>query len=374
MKHYFYFLLSTALVVGCQPTREQESPTQEGSMEYATGFTIEALGSARLVEVTQPYPGARESITYLLVPRGEEVPKGYEHLSVITTPVTRMVCTSTTHIPLLDYLGATETLVGFPSHDYISSEKMRARIHAGHVVDLGMDKGLNRELLAELQPDMVMAYSMSKDFGNFQKIEEMGIPVVINAEFLEEHPLGRAEWIKLAGALLGKEQEADSIFSGIRHAYLRLQAMGQSVSSKPTVLSGILYNDGWYLPGGKNYASVILNDAGGQYLWAEDPSSSFLNLSFESVAEKALEADVWIGVASFRSLEEMARSDTRYTLFEAFKKGKVYSYNARMGAKGGSEYLELGYLRPDLILADLIKIMHPNLLPTHELFFYFPLK
>jgi iron complex transport system substrate-binding protein len=360
-----------------RPVREDSAqpPNERQMMEFATGFTITPVGQARLVEVLRPYQGATEGYKFLLVPNGAAVPDGFETMRIIHTPIQRMVCTSTTHIPLLDYLSATEVLVGFPSHDYISSKAMRQRIDAGKVAELGTDKGLNMERLIDLAPDLVMGYTMSKDFGNFEKIERMGVPVVINAEYLEEHPLGRAEWIKFVGALLGKEAEADSVFAGIRDAYLHLQSLvSTQVQQRPTVLSGVVYADGWYLPGGRNYAARLLKDAGGAYLWAENSSSGYMNLSFESVAEMALDADFWIGVASFGSLQEMRQTDGRYAAFRAFQQGRVYSYNGRVGAKGGSEFLELGYLRPDLILADLVKILHPPLAKDHTLFFHFELK
>ena len=146
--------------------------------------------------------------------------------------------------------------------------------------------------------------------------------------------------------------------------------MADSAKSRPTVLSGVVYSDAWFLPGGKNYASTILNDAGCDYLWKDDPSSGWLQLSFESVYEKAHDADLWIGLGSYTSLREIAAADRRYAKFKSFVQKKVYNYDARKGAKGGSEYLELGYLRPDIILRDLVKIAHPELQPGYALFFY----
>ena len=202
------------------------------------------------------------------------------------------------------------------------------------------------------------------------KIKSFGIPVIINAEYLEDHPLGRAEWIKYMALFLGKEKEADSIFNVIKNEYLRNQKIVESITTKPTVISGILYGDTWFLPGGQNYGAKIFRDAGYQYLWSEDTNNGFLKLSFESVLSKGREADYWIGVGNFKSREEMKSSEERYTLFQPFQKGTIYTYDARVGATGGSEYLELGYSRPDIILKDLIKIAHPELLPDYELYFH----
>ncbi|MCK6616539.1 MAG: ABC transporter substrate-binding protein [Cyclobacteriaceae bacterium] len=369
----FYFLLCYLLIFcGCEsPSSNQSSSGRlSDSIKYASGFTVKYVDGAKLVEVLNPYPGATSGYRYLLVQRDKPVPAHSAGVRVIRIPVKQIVCTSTTHIPLLDYLEETDALIGFPTLDYISSKKARKRIEDGKVIDLGIDKGMDIERLAILKPDMVMGYTMTADIGQFKKIEEMGIPVVINAEYLEKHPLGRAEWIKFLALFFNKEQFADSIFKEIEARYLSTQKVAKTVTTKPTVLSGILYRDTWFLPGGKNYAARLLQDAGCRYLWEHDSSTGFLELSFESVYERAHQADLWIGVASFTSLNEMAAADSRYTKFGAFINKKVFTYNARKGPTGGSEFLELGYLRPDIILRDLVKIAHPELLPDHELYFH----
>lgn len=349
-----------------------DGPTSHAStsIRYAEGFKVSIVGSARLVEVTYPFQGATAGYRYLLVPRGEEVPPHDEQTRVIHTPLKSIVCTSTTHIPLLDYIGETAKLVGFPTPDYISSEKMRARIDEGKVIDLGIDKGLNLERLAVLKPDAVMGYTMSGDYGQFRTIESLGIPVVINAEYLEQHPLGRAEWIKFMALFFDREKEADSVFRMIERSYEAARAAVAAGADRLTVMSGIVYGDAWFLPAGENYAAKLFADAGLRYLWGETPGNGFLQLAFESVYERAHEADLWIGTGGYKTLDEIRAADSRYSRFKAFQNQQVYNYDARQGPTGGNEFLELGYLRPDLILKDLIKIAHPAILPEHELFFH----
>lgn len=347
-------------------TQANDNPTTK----YAVGFTVTAIGNSKLVEVKQPYQNAKSGYQYLLVPKGEKVPPHDDATQVIFTPLESIVCTSTTHIPLLDYIGETAKLIGFPTTDYISSEKMRQRIDAGFVKELGIDKGMDIEVLFRLKPSLVMGYTMGSDLGQLKKIQELKIPVVINAEYLEKHPLGRAEWIKFMALFFGKEKVADSVFTEIEKEYLATTSLAKSLDRKSTVLSGVLYGDAWFLPGGQNYAAKILYDAGCDYLWSSDSTNGFLQLSFETVFTKAKSADLWIGVASFKSLTELQNSEQRYSLFKPFQQKQVYSYDARHGAKGGSEFLELGYLRPDLVLKDLVKITHPELMPSYELHFH----
>ena len=367
----FIFLVAS---VACSTKEKQQSIISTDSVRttirYAEGFTVRYQGSVKHVEVTKPFQGATSGYKYLLVPKGEPIPAHDNDVKVISIPVTSIVCTSTTHIPLLDYLDESDKLTGFPTTDYISSEKTRKLIDAGKVKDLGIDKGINLEQLAVLKPEMIMGYTMNSDYGQFKKIEELGIPAVINGEYLETHPLGRAEWIKFMALFFNKEREADSVFSGIEKSYNDTKALASQVSKRPTILSGVVYGDAWFMPGGKNYAATLLKDAACEYLWESDSSSGFLELSFESVYEKAHNADRWIGVGSYHSLEEIEAADQRYAKFKPFKEKEVYTYNARTGAKGGSEFLELGYLRPDLILKDLLKIAHPALIPDHTLYFH----
>jgi iron complex transport system substrate-binding protein len=366
-------LLLVIMMSGCQRTSTIESlpiSLSYDTLKYATGFSIARNGETIYVSVNHPYQGATSGHRYLLVPHGKEIPAHRPDEKVIRVPVATIACTSTTHIPLLDYLNETDKLIGFPSTDLVSSKKTRARIDEGKVKDLGMDKGLNLELLASLQPEVLMGYTLSSDYGQFKKIEELGIPVVINSEYLEKHPLGRAEWIKFVALFFGKEKEADSIFTMIEYNYKKTVDVARQAKEKPTVLSGIMYGDAWFLPGGQNYAATILRDASCEYLWASDSTSGYLELSFEAVYDKANASDFWIGVGTFSTREQLAATNNRYRLFQPFLKKTIYNYDNRIGAKGGNEFLELGYLRPDIILQDLVKITHPELLPEHKLFFH----
>lgn len=372
-----YFIATTILLfflIACEKKSESASSingdTVAVELKYAEGFKVSKVGNITHVEVTYPYQGATSGYSYLLVPKGEEVPEHHPDTKVIQIPIETIVCTSTTHIPLLDYLDATDKLVGFPTTDYISSEKMRKRVDGGKVEELGVDKGLNLEKLAMLKPSMVMGYTMTGDYGQYKKMEDLGVGVVMNAEYLEKHPLGRAEWIKYMALFLDKEKQADSVFNAIEKNYNETLAKVKVAERKPTVLSGIVYGDAWFLPGGQNYAAKLLKDAGCEYLWSDDTSNGYLELSFESVYQKAHDADLWIGVATMKSLNDLKNADERYARFKPFREKQVYTYDARKGAKGGSEFLELGYLRPDLILLDLVKIAHPELLPQHQLFFH----
>lgn len=374
MQKYSFIVILFISLAACTPKEDKsqtaQAPDDSLHLEYATGFRVNYRGGTKEVEVLQPFQGATSGYKYLLVPRNEPIPPHDVDVKVIRIPLTSIACTSTTHIPLLDYLNETETLTGFATTDFISSEKMRAHVDAGNVTELGIDKGLNLERLAVLKPDMVMAYTISSDYGQFKKVEELGVPVVINAEYLEKHPLGRAEWIKFMALFYNKEQQADSVFQSIKKIYLETKLLADKATTKPTVLSGALYGDAWFIPGGQSYVAKLFNDGGFEYLWSDDTSIGALQLTLEGVYDKAREADFWIGTGMYESLPALQAADNRYTQFKPFRLQTIYSTDARKGAKGGSEILELGYLRPDIILQDLVKIAHPELIPNHTLYFH----
>lgn len=373
------YLLAIGVLIftSCRPTTKERLEFKENpshtSLDYAEGFTVEYANGAKYLTIHQPFQGAKAPIQYVLVNKdSSQLPPIPEKAQVIRIPLNRIICTSTTHIPLLDYLNETSSLVAFPTTEYITSKKTRQRIAEGHVVDLGPDNDMNLELLLSAEPEMVMGYSVTGDMGTFGTIKKAGIPVVLNAEYLEKSPLGRAEWLKFAALFYNKETEADSIFRQIEQKYLMLKDLASVAKERPSVLSGLVYGSTWFLPGGQNYAAQLINDAGGNYLWANDSSTGFLELSFESVYEKAQEANYWIGVGSHASLQALEENDHRYVNFKAFQTGEVFTYHTPDQA--GSSYLELGYLRPDLVLHDLIVIMHKDMLSDDSLYFYRRLK
>ena len=364
-------LFLITLLLSCKDQKSShESISNSSTLRYAKGFWVENHPDYKDVFVRQSADSTGNVIHYRLIRNGS-VPSSIENdIITIPVPVSSIVCTSTTHIPLLDYLGESEKLIGFPNTHYISSATMRKRVDAGLVKELGVEDNLNMEVLLTLQPSIVMSYTISNDLGALKKVKELGIPVVINAEFLELHPLGRAEWIKFMALFLGKEDKADSVFNWVEHEYLAHQKQASELENRPTVLTGIPYGGVWFLPGGKNYGATFFKDAGCTYIWEDDLSNGFLKLSLETVFEKALHADYWIGVGSFESYSDLKSLDDRFTKFSAFQNQKIYNYGKRVGPTGGNEYLELGYLRPDLILNDLIQITHPEKFPSPDLFFY----
>ncbi|MEQ6124113.1 ABC transporter substrate-binding protein [Pseudotenacibaculum sp. MALMAid0570] len=336
-------------------------------IKHSKSFDIQYFNKSKKITIKTPYPKAKEQFEYLLVNKVDSS----ESLAQIITPIENIVVTSTTHIPMLELLEVENRLVGFQNTKYVSSERTRKRIEQGFVKELGKEFSMNTEVLFELNPDVVVGFSMTKTNKTYNLIEQNGIPVIINGDWLEETPLGRAEWIKFFGALFDKKKEADSIFNKIESDYLAAIEIAKTSKNKPSILSGaIMRNDVWSLPGGESFVAQFLKDANVEYLWADSEGKGSLNLSFESVFDKGQDADFWIAPGYFSSKEQMLEANKHYADFKAFKNNNIYTPSTKTGKTGGVIYFELAPTRPDLVLKDIIKITNPELLPDYELTFF----
>ena len=339
--------------------------------KYAKGITIKGSYNSYIITIKNPWKDAKNELRYNLLDSTiaiyDKTSKQYD--GIFHKPK-RIVATSTTHLPALELLNVEHTLVGFPETNFISSKKIRHHINNGDIRELGKNEGINTEVLLDLNPDLIIGFGVSRSNNAFEVIKNANIPVIYNGDWLEDSPLAKAEWIKFFGALYGKEKEADSIFNIIEKDYLDAKTLAQNVSKQPTILSGAMYKDIWYLPNGTSTEAQLLKDANTNYLWKNTNGNGSLALSFETVIDKGLNADLWLSPSSYKSLEALKEANTNYTRFKAFKNKQIYTFSNTTGETGGVLYYELGLARPDIVLKDIIKICHPQLLPDHELFFF----
>jgi len=374
-------LLFILCFVSCKETKKEATPDPieavKTQIEYAKGFSIRKIESGITeINISSPWPNAEKGFKYALVPKSKMAHitlNKDEYDAIVPVPINKIVVTSTTHIPTLEALGTTGKLIGFPGTDYISSEYTRNRIDQGYIKELGNNESINTEMAIELNPDVVIGFSINNQNKAYETLQRSGIPVVYNGDWTEETPLGKAEWIKFFAPFFGQEQKADSIFSDISKAYTSAKTLAKNASKRPTVLSGALYKDVWYLPGGNSWAAQFLKDTNTTYPWSETIQTGSLSLSIESVMEKGLNTDFWISPSQFSSYDEMKKANDHYLRFNAYKNRNIYTFANTKGATGGFLYYELGPTRPDLVLKDLIHIFHPNLLPEHKPFFFKPL-
>jgi len=344
-------------------------------VEYAKGFEVKKIDSHYLLIIKEPWPDADKTYRYLLKHKEEEdFNTNIEYDYKINIPIERIVVTSTTHIPSLDTLGVLNHLVGFPNTAYISTKRARQLINKGKVRDLGQNQSLNTELLIELNPEVVVTFAVKGQNKGVERVKEAGVPVLYNADWVESHPLGKAEWIKFFGLLFDKTETADDIFKGIKHEYEKTKALASSLNKKPDVISGALWKDQWYLPAGESWQAQIIKDAHANYLYANTEGTGSLSLSFESVLNTAQNAEFWIAPAQYTSYGEMLEQQQHYRKFKAFQNKTIFSFSSVKGENGGVLYYELAPNRPDLVLKDLINIFHPKVLNHYENHFFKPIK
>lgn len=380
MRFLILFFSSFILLMSCKKEKKtaiqsaQPGEVKHETIRYAKGFSIKKFETYKEIIVTSAWPNSENVYRYLLVKKGQDIPEHSESDIIIRTPIENIVVMSTTNIPALEYLQIDDKLVGFPNTDFISSEKTRARIDKGEIKDLNTDLELNMELLIELQPELVIGFSVNGKNKVLDKIEKFGIPVALDGAWTEAHPLGRAEWIKFIAAFFDKDEAAEAIFKDIENNYMEAKKIASNVEDIPVVFSGSLFKDVWNIPGGRSFVAKYLEDANTNYLWKNNTNNGSLHLNFENVLEKAQHAELWIGAGSFKNKTEMVDVHKGYSYFDAFKTNNIYTYTKEIGPKGGLLYYELGSLRPDIILKDIISIAHPELIKDYVPFFFQNLK
>lgn len=351
---------------------DQESPANDQiTIDYAKNFTLKYKDGYKLLTVTLPWLGATEPLRYALVPEGTQLDAELDNAVVIHTPIDSFVSLSSTYLPFLDQIGELDSLVAVDTADYIYNAEVRGWVGDGKVVTIGSGATVDVETVVELSPDLIMtSASGSSEWDTHPVLEQAGLPVVINSDYLEQDPLGRAEWGKFIAAFYDKEVEADRIFDQMAARYEEAKASVACQTGKPTVFVNTAYEGTWYMPGSESYAAILLRDAGANYLWNDLEGTGATPIDFEVVVERAKDAEFWLNVGFASDLAALTVMDPRYADFKAYQDGKVFNNNARITEMGGTDYYESGITNPDKVLLDLITIFYPELAGEHELFYY----
>ena len=343
------------------------------TVEYAKNFTLEYGDGYKLLTVVQPWAGAEQAYRYVLIPRGAAEPPEALNAMVIETPIESFVAMSTTYFPFLEWIGKLDTVMAIDDPTYVFNPDIQSRAAAGEIAVVGSGASADIEKLIALNPDVVMTNAYGSIYDSHPKMLEANLPVVINADYLEESPLGRAEWGKFIGAFYDQEDVAAAEFDRVKAAYNETKALAEIVTEKVTVITNTDYQGTWYVPGGQSFAANLMKDAGATYLFADQEGSS-LPLSFEVVFDEGKDADYWINVGFPADKTSLLALDSRYAEFKAFQTDHIYNNNARANANGGLDYFESGVANPDVVLKDLIKVFYPDLLPDYTLYYYQLLK
>lgn len=367
----YFALLITAFIFACSNHVVKEENVLCEELSYAKGFSIGYADGYKLLTVRNPWDTSKVLARYVLVDKGAELPDSLPEGILVRVPLERVAVFSTLHCGMLEYFGMTDKIVGVCEPEYIDVEAVKSGISNGTILNLGNSASPNVETLVVSSPEaMIVSPFQNQSYGAAAKLE---IPIIECAAYMEQTPLGQAEWIKFHAAFLGYSHTADSLYDQIVERYVKTRETVSRVVNKPSLLVEQRYGQVWWVPAGDSYAASLYADAGASYIWADEPGSGSLALSFESVFDKASKADFWLirynnpkDELSYSSLENEFKS---YKEFAAFKHRAVFGCNT---AK--TRYYERALFSPDIILSDLAKIFHPELFEDYNAIYYKPLQ
>lgn len=373
-------MVAMLALAGCQGNNKTNATLQEDlqladnsmlTVKYAKGFRLERHSEGTILILSDPIKVGREIGHYRFVPSKSGV-KPIIGITDIAVPIKGLAASSTTHAGFLSAIGAGDLLLGCNNPERLFDTLLFNRFLTGDLVRTGRDNGYNQEYLIASRPDLVLQSGVDGQFNPDPRLTEAGIPVMFVLEWMESTPLGRAEWVKVFGLITGKVRVADSLFKRIEENYHACAKLGREAPEKIKVLTGNVFKGTWYMPGGRNYMTRFFEDAGMDYVYKDTDQSSSLALSFESVIYQLADAPVWISV-NVDSLSQLIAAEERYSVFKAVRDHRVYSIFNRINSHGGNDFWEGAVVRPDMVLADLLAIAHPELAPGHVWNYYKPL-
>ncbi len=386
MRKFLYQIVILLFVVSCfiscsgdNSSKEIKSITpkrasiyiEKMKIEYSQSFAIEYFDNYKIISVFSSDEKRNLIFQYLLLPDGNKIPKGYANAMIIRTPVKSVIPLTSLYIGFLDKLNLTDKIVAVDKYQYVNSAKVKKFIEAGKVSEVGESFSLNLEKVFELKPGLLLTYGNGNPLADGSpKLIQNGIKVASTTIHLENSPLARAEWIKFVAAFFDYEKEANEVFDKLAERYNNLVLLTKDIKKRPTVFTEALFGGMWYEPGGNSYMAKLLNDAGADYLWSDDKSSGSIKLTYEQVYERAHNADFWINVHFWNKFSDVLENDPRNSKFKAYRTKNIFNYNRLVNEHGFYEYWENSVINCDVVLSDLIKIFHPELLPGYKMIYY----
>lgn len=341
------------------------------TVEDAANFTVTYHRSYKLVQVRARANGSAER--YVLVQCGAPIPAlqgGLAGAQVATVPIASLYSASTTHLPLLVDLRRLDVLAGVSSRKFLLGHEILQHANSGQVREFAPVSVIDTELVVSRRPSLLMTGGSTS--AELSVIRQAGIPVVANHEWLEPTALARAEWIKYMALFLNEERAGQRIYADVKARYRALSARATALpdAGKPTVMTGRGARGDFVIAGGRSYVAALIQDAGGRYVWADNTATGSATTDLEAQLARAGTADIWINGGGWSTLADIVKDEPRYGLFKAYRTGQVWVYERRVTSAGANDYWSRAVSHPDLVLADLVKIFHPTLVPQHEFQWY----
>lgn len=366
-----YIVTWVLLLSACGGGSKTSSLQAEGDtvrMKYSSLLQIVKHADYTVVTIRNPWDTLKVLHTYLLADREKPLPEHLPEGTVVRTPLQKSVIYSSVHCSLWSELDELKGIGGVCGLEYIKLPQIQEGCRNGSIVNVGNSMNPDIERIIDLRPDAILL-SPFENSGGYGRVGKLNIPIIGCADYMETSALGRAEWMRLYGLLLGKEAQADSLFAGIEKEYLTLTQQVKSQNLKrPTVISEMKNSSAWYIPGGNSTMGRLYQDAGADYVFAYLSNSGSVPLAFETVFDRGGNADIWLikyNQPQDKTYSELERDYAPYARFKAFQDRKVYGCNTNH-----VPFYEESPFHPELLLKDLIKIFHPELLPDYDLKYF----
>lgn len=366
-----YIVTWVLLLSACGGGSKTSSLQAEGDtvrMKYSSLLQIVKHADYTVVTIRNPWDTLKVLHTYLLADREKPLPEHLPEGTVVRTPLQKSVIYSSVHCSLWSELDELKGIGGVCGLEYIKLPQIQEGCRNGSIVNVGNSMNPDIERIIDLRPDAILL-SPFENSGGYGRVGKLNIPIIECADYMETSALGRAEWMRLYGLLLGKEAQADSLFAGIEKEYLTLTQQVKSQNLKrPTVISEMKNSSAWYIPGGNSTMGRLYQDAGADYVFASLSNSGSVPLAFETVFDRGGNADIWLikyNQPQEKTYSELERDYAPYARFKAFQDRKVYGCNTNH-----VPFYEESPFHPELLLKDLIKIFHPELLPDYDLKYF----
>lgn len=365
------FFVSIIIIASCSSdiNHNQQDVLKTIPLSYAKRFSIKVSDDYSVLELHGNKNDSDVTATFILYKN--QKPNYSKEAYYIKTPVNRVASMSSIYTTMISQLSCEDKIIAIDNGDYYNNSFVKDQIIKGKIIELSKGPQLDIEKTIVLHPDLFLTFGMGSPKDDVdKKLIQSNIPIAVSIDHLEETPLARAEWIKFFAYFFNQELKADSLFKISEKKYNDLKKLAETTIKKPRVLTEIKYGDAWYIPAGKSFIAHLIEDAGGDYFWKEDSKTGSSAQSFETVYAKAKDCDIWINLYNLNSKKELLSYDERYGLFKACKNTQLYNNNKIQNALGYSNYWETGITHPEDVLADLIAIFSPTLLPNHTFSYY----
>ena len=369
-KFYYLSIVSLVLLLSACGGGSKTSSAFEGEvlpLKYAENLTLIQGDGYTEARLRNPWDTTSILRTYILVDKDKEVPNHLPEGTLVRTPLSKALVYTATHCNLIHELGAVKSIGGICEIQYIKVPEIVEGCANGTIVNAGEGTNPDIEKIIDLHPDALLL-SPYENSGGHGQVEKLKIPIIECADYMETSALGSAEWIRFYGLLFGREALADSIFAEVEKNYNDLKALATAQQARPRLMCEVKSGSAWYVSGGRSTTGKLYADAGADYIFASYPNAGGVPLSFETVFDKAQDADVWLmkyNQPTDKTYKSLREDYAPYANFKAFKEKNIYHCNT-----AHKKYYEDFPFHPDKVLKDLIKIFHPSLLPEYELKYF----